>query len=249
MRHASFIVNADDYGRDEESTRAILECFKHGFVHRTTLMVNMAYSGAAVDLSRKYGIFDKVGLHLNLTQGKPLTDGIRAFAEFCDDAGCFKTHLVGCLGHPLTTAMKHAVSEEVRAQARRYLAFGFPLKHCDGHHHVHARLGLYPIVIPILQELGFRSIRNRYTVQGPLWRGVRGRWWKFRYERTVWNHGLKTTAAFGGWDGELLDKWHRFGSVELMVHPHYDVTGALVNVTDFHQMKGPRMEGLCVRQS
>ena len=86
MADRGIIVNADDFGRDEESTRAILECFRRGYINQTTLMVNMPCAEKAVVLAREAGFADKIGLHLNLTQGMPLTESIKRFSEMCDVA-------------------------------------------------------------------------------------------------------------------------------------------------------------------
>jgi hypothetical protein len=142
--------------------------------------------------------------------------------------------------------MLNAIAEEVRAQVARYISYGLPLMHCDGHHHVHNRLGLYSTILPILKDAGFRSVRNRYTVFGPLWCGVRGRMGNWRFRRFIKHLGLASTEAFGGWNGETLGKWSRFGSVEIMVHPHYDMNGNLVNVIDSENNTGPEMRLLQV---
>ena len=242
----TFIVNADDFGRDEETTRAIMECFQRGYVNQTTLMVNMPYAEKAVELARQAGIANRVGLHLNLTQGTPLTDTIKKISAFCNRTGDFLVNRVGCNGKRLPKNMLNAIAEEVRAQVARYISYGLPLMHCDGHHHAHNRLGLYSTILPILKDAGFRSVRNRYTVFGPLWCGVRGRMGNWRFRRFIKHLGLASTEAFGGWNGDTLGKWSRFGSVEIMVHPHYDMNGSLVNVIDSGNNTGPEMRLLQV---
>ena len=97
-------------------------------------------------------------------------------------------------------------------------------------------------MLPLLQEYGFKSVRNRYTIFTRPWiRGIRGRFRIGVFEALARSHSLKFTPGFGGWDGEALDKWRRFDTVELMVHPNYDATGANVNVTDSAHTTGPRM--------
>lgn len=245
MDERKIIVNADDFGRDEEATLAILECFRQGYINQTTLMVNMPYAEKAVALAKEAGLADKVGLHLNLTQGKPLTESIKDFPEMCDGDGNFRVNRIGCNGK-VSSSLTGAIAKEVKAQAERYISFGLPLMHCDGHHHCHNRPGLYRTILPILKAAGFRSVRNRYTVFGPAWRGVRGRVGNFVFHHHLRRFGLDSTEAFGGWNGESLEKWRRFKSVEIMVHPHYGANGDLINVIDSKNNTGPKMEGLCV---
>lgn len=76
-----FLINADDFGLSEEVNEAIIYGFQQGFLDRTSLMVNMPFCADAVRKARQYGFDDKVGLHLNLVQGTPLTEPIKIL--FC----------------------------------------------------------------------------------------------------------------------------------------------------------------------
>ncbi len=51
------IVNADDFGKNEEVSRAVLEAFEEKLITRTTLMVNMPYADKAVELAKQKGFF------------------------------------------------------------------------------------------------------------------------------------------------------------------------------------------------
>ena len=75
------IVNADDFGLNQSVNRAIAESFRNGLCLNTTLIVNMPYADEAVEIAYKEGFSDRVGLHLNLTEGVPLTEPIRENAE------------------------------------------------------------------------------------------------------------------------------------------------------------------------
>ena len=68
------VINADDFGYSESVNKAISDCFEKGLINRTTIMVNMPQAEAASELARTNGFFDKVGLHINLTEGKALSD-------------------------------------------------------------------------------------------------------------------------------------------------------------------------------
>lgn len=61
----SLIINADDWGRDSETTDRIFDCVRHGTVSSASAMVFMADSQRAAELSLKARV--DVGLHLNLT--------------------------------------------------------------------------------------------------------------------------------------------------------------------------------------
>lgn len=236
------VVNADDFGWHKQVTDAILECFTNGTISQSTLLVNMPYCETAVERARAAGVENRIGLHLNFTDGEPLTAPIRRFSEVCDENGNFRRHAFGNGLAPLRGQIAEAIRTEARAQIEKYCSMSLPLMHCDGHHHVHNRLQFACIVLPLLKEFGFKSVRNRYSIFTRPWiRGIRGRIRIGVFETLVRHYGLQTTSGFGDWEGESLMRWSIFPSVELMVHPNYDTAGRNVNVTDFGKVEGPEM--------
>lgn len=68
------IINADDFGYSEGINYGIIDAHKNGILTSTTLMMNMNGTEHAVKLAKenpKLGI----GLHFNISLGKPLTKG------------------------------------------------------------------------------------------------------------------------------------------------------------------------------
>lgn len=232
------IVNADDFGKSEEVNRAICECFALGYIDRTTLMVNMPGADEAVRLAGENGFSDKVGIHLNLTSGMPLTEEIRKNPLFCDEVGCFHARF-----HQQTKYRLHMnkdairqVREELSAQIERYLAYGFTLKHVDSHHHVHTDLPVLKALIPLLASYDMQSLRigrNLFHHEA-----VSNRLYKRYYNRKLRALPIQVTDYFGS--HEDLIKYLRTPalnrrdlyqnhSIEIMVHPMYDACGALVD--------------------
>jgi len=247
MDMIKMVVNADDFGRDERVTTAILECLRRGWITQTTLMVNMPYANVAVERAREENCLDKIGLHLNFTEGFPLTDPIKQVNGICKGDGSFCRHRLGNSLFPFSREVAAAVRIETEAQIQKYLSYDLPLLHCDGHHHIHNRLQFAYVVLPILKQHGFKSVRNRYSIFTRPWiRGLRGRIPNGVFSALAWLNGLATTDGFGGWDGEDLNRWRSFKSVELMVHPNYDSNGCNVNVTDFATVSGSKMDLLGV---
>jgi predicted glycoside hydrolase/deacetylase ChbG (UPF0249 family) len=66
------IINADDFGLAKSVNKAIIELAEIGIVTSTTVMVNMPFVKEVIELIKNENI--SVGLHINLTQGKPLSD-------------------------------------------------------------------------------------------------------------------------------------------------------------------------------
>lgn len=159
--YTKIIINADDFGRNPSINQAIVRAFGKGWITNTTIMANMPSFAEAVEQSRQAGFFDKVGLHLNLTQGTPLTRKIRKNAFFCDAEGEFTGSIWGSgkKQFVLDRATQLSLREEMEAQIQAYLAAGFPQKHLDSHHHVHTIYSVFTVLMPLLKEYSIRSVR------------------------------------------------------------------------------------------
>lgn len=70
----NIIFNADDFGYSKGINYGIIEAHKSGVLTSTTLMMNMSGTFHATELSKGVETL-AVGLHLNISLGKPLTDG------------------------------------------------------------------------------------------------------------------------------------------------------------------------------
>lgn len=81
------IVTADDYGMCEEVDRAIEAGIENGFVTTTNVMLNMETFFHAADLRVKYPNLS-IGIHWNVTTGKPLSDP-KTIPSLVDDNGMF----------------------------------------------------------------------------------------------------------------------------------------------------------------
>ncbi len=71
------IINADDFGLNSSVNRAIVDLFTNGLINSATLMANMPAFDEAISLVHKYNLAPKIGLHLVLTEGTPLTEEIK----------------------------------------------------------------------------------------------------------------------------------------------------------------------------
>ena len=156
-----YIINADDFGRTDTVTQAILYGFENGYLDRTTVMVNQPYFEQATVLAQKYGFRDRVGLHINLTQGEPLTEQMKACARFCGADGAFNGLIFQNrkMFFLLTKKEKKAIAAEIDAQIDKYFEYGYSLLHADSHGHVHTFLSTLPIVIKALKKRQFQSLR------------------------------------------------------------------------------------------
>ena len=152
----TIIINGDDYGLNERCSRAIAEAFAEGLITDTTMMANGAWFDEAVALAKEQGFADRIGVHLNLTEGVPLTEGILREPRFVKDGRLYKGY---DRKTRLTASEKEAVYRELTAQVEKILGAGLTLTHADSHHHIHTGVYIAPIAVKVCQEHGIDKIR------------------------------------------------------------------------------------------
>lgn len=203
------IVTADDFNLSAGVSQGILEAHRHGIVTETSAMVNLG------DLQQALAVLTEaprlgVGLHLNITRGRPLAP-LRAVQDLLGSDGQF-------LGSPQALPVQlriEAVRAEFRAQLESFrAAFGRLPQHLDTHHHVHQ----HPVVLEALLDLA-----------GPLQLPVRSIDAQMRARVTA--RRLRSPAHFLGDAGDepywtetrLLSTIQALppGVTELMCHPGY----------------------------
>ena len=89
-----------------------------------------------------------IGLHLNLSQGRPLSTDVSILTTPQGDFPGKQTTLARLIA-PAGPELSAAIAREARAQIERLLESGLRLTHLDGHHHIH----LFPAVLPTVVAL------------------------------------------------------------------------------------------------
>lgn len=127
------IVNADDLGRTAGINRGILEAHKKGIVTSATVMVNYPAAEDGIALMLAEAPFLGMGLHLNLTSGRPVSDP-ETVPSLLDENGLFRQPRNW--GPVMTAFAPEEVERELRAQMARFIELaGKPPTHLDSHHH------------------------------------------------------------------------------------------------------------------
>jgi chitin disaccharide deacetylase len=153
------IINADDLGADEGRNAGIFEALRAGVVTSASILPN----GPALDHALagiRSGGFEEVsfGAHLNLTEGRPLADGL--------------SYLTGPDGNFLGKATPHRLlmktrevplqtelAREIALQIERLLDAGIAITHVDGHQHVHVFPSALRPVAETSRSHGIRRMR------------------------------------------------------------------------------------------
>lgn len=152
------IVNSDDFGYTEGISKGILEGHKRGIITSTTVLVNQVIEPAYIEAVKRMG----VGLHLNLSLGKPMS----AQPHLTDEAGNFL---------PLDVLIEQpGLAKELEAQMQAFIEmFGQLPDHLDSHHGLHRHPQLKEIIEDMMERYqlkarelsGIKFIRSFYGEQ------------------------------------------------------------------------------------
>ena len=227
-------VNADDFGKDDSVNMAICRAFEEGLIDRTTLMTNMPGAPAAMTLAAQKGFAGRVGVHLNLTSGRPLSTGIASDPVMCNGAGEFSADFARNMRTRfyLPKKTRKNVEMELRAQLDRYRELGGTLWHIDSHHFVHTDPSVWFVLKRVLRDYpvtGVRLGRNMYRGGNQLMH-----LYKFILNSSIKRFCKGHPAYFGSAvdyecftvKGGVPDPGKE---VEVMVHPVFDINGKLVD--------------------
>jgi len=140
------IISADDFGLTEAVTKGIAESIRKGVVSRTSAM--MCTQGAQWISQYKEGLEGKIGLHLQLTDGRPLLPE-KQVPSLLNGRGLFarKRPLIR-----LENLNPVELEAEWEAQMQALLSTGVQPTHIDTHHNVHR----YPKVFNVFLKLAIK---------------------------------------------------------------------------------------------
>lgn len=157
------VINADDFGLEEETNSGIARAHVQGVVTSASLLANGAAFDHAVALSREHPGLD-VGAHLTLTRGPSLVGGpllgSQEVPSLVKGDGLFHQN-------PATLAARIAlglvsssqIGRELTAQMRRIESAGIRITHIDSHQHIHMFPRVFRIVSELAGEFGVKWVR------------------------------------------------------------------------------------------
>jgi chitin disaccharide deacetylase len=235
---SKLILCADDFGLHHGVSCGILELLTRGRIDATSVLVThdawRPYIPALHDCCQIWGA--EVGLHLNLTEGRPLT-ALTSLVTGTTFPG-LKQLLFQCFWG---SVLIEELEAEIEAQLDAFCeAFGHLPHFIDGHQHVH--------VLPRVRAALFRVLK-RHQLAGLLWlRDPSDKWraivkrpvphkaglvklFALGFAKTAFDNGFKTNIGFSGFsafdetrnmDADMTKQTLALGQRPLMmVHPGY----------------------------
>jgi chitin disaccharide deacetylase len=154
-----FILNADDFGLDQDTVDATIRCFENGGLTSATIMVNMPATEQAFAYARDHTF--SFGVHLTYvsdTVERPVLDPslvqclCRPDGRFRDSNDVRKDALFGRL------SVKE-IAAETSAQIQKALEAGVPVSHVDSHGHLHKFKPFREALRMVLPRFGITRVR------------------------------------------------------------------------------------------
>ncbi|MBS1502192.1 MAG: ChbG/HpnK family deacetylase [Bacteroidetes bacterium] len=223
------IANADDFGSASSVNKAILYCYEKGIVNSSSLMVNTSHCDEAVEIIHQFSTIVNVGVHVNLAEGKPLTN----FNEinFLKGDGSFDFIRTNKKLNFLNSGEKASFMKEISAQIDKLLSQKVKLTHIDSHCHLHTLPAFYGLFIEAAKRYNLR-LRLAQTY-------FEGNYLNFFYRKYL-NGILKRKNINYSDYFETPDRYicrnqkrdDRDKITEIMLHPDLDSEGALTDHFD-----------------
>ena len=221
----NIFINADDFGISIEVNNAIVKAWELGLLDSTTIMANMPGFCDAIEIIKSGKIpSNRIGIHLNLFEGKPLTDSMKECRVFCNDDGIFNMRPI-----PFFAPARYSmiVYEELRAQIIKVLNAGINITHIDSHAHRHFNWFIGKEVIKLAKDYNIRYIRisgnlSKFSLPKLLFQKVyNARLGKYQYSDYFYNipNAIKNLSSF------ILN--HK---LEVMCHPSFNNVHELVDI-------------------
>jgi predicted glycoside hydrolase/deacetylase ChbG (UPF0249 family) len=153
------IVNADDLGADDARNAGIVEAMQAGVVTAASILVNgPAFEDCLQRISSAGFNHISFGVHLNLTEGMPLSPGLK-FITGPDGCFCGKQEGHRRLMSRGHEALEEEVQQEFAAQIAALRNAGIRIDHANGHQHVHIFPAAIDSAVRAAREFGIPWMR------------------------------------------------------------------------------------------
>lgn len=152
-----FILNADDFGMSKAYNKAVFEAYNFGILKSASLCANgEAFDEAADEIIPKCQNLS-IGVHLNIIEGKSLTDA----HLLTDEDGIFNNGYVSMIIKSFDKNFMQEVEAEFRAQIEK-IQKKTKIDHIDSHVHTHAIPNIFKLTVKLAKEYGIPYIRTQF---------------------------------------------------------------------------------------
>ena len=231
--NSNLIINADDFGFNSNINAAIAYCLLNNIINSTTIMVNTIGFEEAIELAKKFNFQDKIGIHVNLSHGKPLTD--LSSTGLINDDGLFNRK---SLSNPcifFSTHVKNKIKNEIIQQYDKLMAFNVEPTHIDSHHSVHTIPWVANLFIEFAKQKNKKIRVSHDRFQKNIIQIAYNKFLNQQYKKHKINFSdkLEKVSSFTK-DYDKLR--HSQITYEVMVHPGYE-NNVLIDTVDLTNLE------------
>jgi hopanoid biosynthesis associated protein HpnK len=152
------IITGDDFGLALPVNEAIVEAHQKGVLTTASLMAGERFFQDAVERAKQVPSL-RVGLHLTLVEGHPLSDP-RQIPDLVDTSGLFSTHLARAgFQFFFRPGIRHQLETEIRAQFEEFCKTGLVLDHANAHNHMHLHPTVLRLMLKVGKDYGLSAVR------------------------------------------------------------------------------------------
>lgn len=219
---AQIIVNADDFGKCEAVNHAILKAFKINIISSSTLMCNMPGYDEAIQMVHENHLKDRIGIHLNITDGQSLTEQIKKYPKFYSQDKMYKSFK----GYILNSEESKVVYQEFQAQLNKIKKGGINPTHIDSHHNMHFYWSIGKIIQVLASNNKISAIRLRSN-----WgiRSIKSNSYSRLYNYRLKVLGLAKTDYFCKIRSVNSDLLNKNSIIEVNAHPFLSSDNIIIN--------------------
>lgn len=149
------IINADDLGFSLGINEAIKKAHLEGYLSHASLMCNTDFFEHALKEVVPFCPELKVGLHVNLTCGKALSE-----ENILAKGGKLSSSFVKLLFMPKKKRLLDSLEKEIESQLLEAKKNNIVLDHIDGHEHIHIIPSINRIITKLAKKHSIKRIRE-----------------------------------------------------------------------------------------
>jgi hopanoid biosynthesis associated protein HpnK len=156
--HKNLVITADDFGAGVEVNEAVEQAHRGGVLKAASLMVGASHAADAVRRARAMPEL-RVGLHLVLTEGRPVLPPSQIPA-LVDAKGDFRRDMAR-MGVTLffDPRARGQLTAEIAAQFEAFRVTGLTLDHANAHKHFHLHPAIGWIMLAVGRRYGLSAVR------------------------------------------------------------------------------------------
>jgi len=147
------IVNADDFGLDDETVDWTINGFESGKISSATIMAGMPATKRAVDYAKEHPQLS-FGVHLCLVDEKPLSNPAEIPSMIDPSTGFLWRTRQFIIRNFLGLVKVDDIKREMMSQINALRNMGLKISHLDGHGHNHRLPQSIKALVAVREELG-----------------------------------------------------------------------------------------------